>query len=183
MRGIRPLALIAAALALAACDSGAVPSPAERQLQQGAAPVLAEDAIVLNPQGINLGAKTLYFSADKAEVVRALGMELGQPIASNDNMECGAGAMVSATYTPGLSVNFQNDRFAGWSTNDRSGALRVAGDVQVGMTREAAETAAGYSLIAGSSLGEEFTLGAQMGGFVEDDGVNMIYAGTQCFLR
>ncbi|MEO9609062.1 MAG: hypothetical protein ABJH22_01755 [Marinomonas sp.] len=170
-------------MALAACDSGAVPSPAERQLQQSAAPVLAEDVIVLSPQGIGLGAKTLYFSADKAEVMSALDLALGQPIASNDNMECGAGRVASATYALGLSVNFQNDHFAGWSTNDRTGALRVAGAVQVGMTRDAAETAAGYSLIAGSSLGEEFTLGAQMGGFVEDDGVNMIYAGTQCFFR
>ncbi len=188
---MRAPALVFAALALAACDSGAVPSPAQRQIQQNAVPVPAENAVMLDGQGVRLGGRTHYFSAEQSLVERDLAKAIGAPEASDVNEECGAGPIAYSNFSGGLTVNFQNGRLVGWSIDEgidggvaeAQSKVRVAGDVQVGTVRSAAQAAPGYSIIAGSTLGEEFALGAQIGGFIEDDAVSMLYAGTQCFFR
>lgn len=180
---------IAAALVLPACDSGAVPTPTERLNQNAAtrAQPLATDMVKLNGRGLIAGGKELYFSADITEVRSALGDILGADGGIVTNSECGAGLIQSAQFSGGLKVNFENDTMVGWSIDQSADTeatrIKVTGDVQVGTPRAAAEAASGFAALADSSLGEEFALGAAIGGFIEQDKVSMLYAGTQCFFR
>jgi hypothetical protein len=61
--------------------------------------------------------------------------------------------------------------------------VALAGDVQVGTARAIVAAASGFTLVEGSTLGEEFALGDKVGGFIAGDKVEMLYAGTQCFFR
>ena len=53
----------------------------------------------------------------------------------------------------------------------------------VGTDRAQVEAMGGFSMIEGSTLGDEFVLGEELAGFFEDGKVSMLYAGTQCFFR
>lgn len=183
------LALIGA-VALAGCDSGDVPSPAERQ--QGDAPpqAVAANTVELRGEGISAGAESFYFAAGQNEVEAALAKTLGAPLRSGKNGECGAGPITFTDFAGGLTAHFQEGRLVGWNWHlaqdgDRlaSGVVRLKGEVQVGSARSLAEAAPGFALIQGSTLGEEFALGGNIGGFIGGDAVEMLYAGTQCFFR
>lgn len=186
------LALLAlmSAVALAASDSGEVPSPAERQ--QGVAPpqMVAANVVELRGEGLSAGPEAFYFAAGQTEVEAALTKALGKPLRSGDNGECGAGPMAFTDFAGGLTAHFQEGRLVGWNWHlaqdgDRpaSGVVKLAGEVQVGSARSILEAAPGFALVEGSTLGEEFALGEKLGGFIKDDAVEMLYAGTQCFFR
>ena len=183
------LALIGV-VALTGCDSGEVPSPAERQ--QGVAPaqMVAANMVELRGEGLSAGPEAFYFAAGQNEVETALAKALGKPLRSGDNGECGAGPMVFTDFASGLTVHFQEGRLVGWNWHlaqdgDRpaSGVVKLAGDVQIGSPRSLAEATTGYDPVEDSTLGEEFALGDNVGGFIEGDAVEMLYAGTQCFFR
>lgn len=189
---MRPaLAALAFALALAGCDSGDVPSPAERrQGGEAAQAPLADNAVELRGEGLVAGAEAFYFAAGQREVEAGLERALGAPLRTGENRECGAGPMTFVDFAGGLTAHFQSERLVGWNWHlpqdgDRaaSGTVRLAGDVQIGSPRAAATSAPGFSAIEGSTLGEEFALGNRIGGFIEGDAVSMLYAGTQCFFR
>ena len=186
------LALLAltGALALAACDSGGVPSPAERQQGETAAQPLAANAVELRAEGLSAGAEAFFFAAGQAEVEAALAKALGPKLRIGDNAECGAGPITFTDYAGGLTAHFQEGRLVGWNwhmTQDgdapATGTVKLAGDVQLGAARSLVEGAPGFTPIEGSTLGEEFALGDAIGGFIEADKVAMLYAGTQCFFR
>jgi hypothetical protein len=179
-----------AALALAGCDSGQVPSPAERQ--QGEAPVqaAAPNVVELRGEGLSAGPEAFYFAAGQSEVEAALAEALGAPLRSGENPECGAGPITFTDFAGGLTAHFQEGRLVGWNWHlaqdgDRpaSGVVKLAGEVQVGAARSILEAAPGFAPVEGSTLGEEFALGGKIGGFVKGDAVEMLYAGTQCFFR
>lgn len=185
-----PLVALAAALALAACDSGGVPSPAERL--EGNAPVaeIAADMVELRPEGLAAGSEAFYFAAGQREVEAALARALGPMLRSGTNNECGAGPVVFSDFAGGLTVHFQDGHLVGWNWHlaqdgdaPATGTVRLAGEVQVGTARSVAEAAPGFAPVEGSTLGEEFALGDQVGGFITADKVEMLYAGTQCFFR
>jgi hypothetical protein len=178
------------AVALTGCDSGEVPSPAERQ--QGVAPpqLVAANMVELRGEGLSAGPEAFYFAAGQNEVESALAKALGKPLRSGDNEECGAGPITFTDFGGGLTVHFQEGRLVGWNWHlaqdgDRpaSGVVKMSGDVQIGSPRSLAEAAPGYDPIEDSTLGEEFALGDKVGGFIEGDAVEMLYAGTQCFFR
>jgi hypothetical protein len=186
------LALLAltGAVVLAGCDSGAVPSPTERQ--QGTAPAIevAANAVELRPEGLAAGSEAFFFAAGQREVETALAKALGPALRSGSNNECGAGPVTFTDFAGGLTVHFQETRLVGWNWHlaqdgdtPPSGVVKLAGEVQVGSERALAEAAPGYALVEGSTLGEEFALGEAIGGFTKDDKVEMLYAGTQCFFR
>jgi hypothetical protein len=188
-RGFALLAL-AGALALAACDSGTVPSPAERQQGEASQAPVADNVVELRGEGLVAGPEAFFFAAGQKEVEAALAKALGAPLRSGENGECGAGPMVFTDFAGGLTVHFQEGRLVGWNWHlaqdgDRpaSGIVRMAGEVQVGSARSIAEAAPGFAPVEGSTLGEEFALGDTIGGFVTGDAVEMLYAGTQCFFR
>lgn len=184
------LVTLASAVLLTGCDSGEVPSPAERQQSKANVGAVEANAVELRPEGLTAGAESFYYAAGQKEVEGALAKALGPVQRTGDNPECGAGPITFTDFPGGLTVHFQQGRLVGWNwhlTQDgdapASGTVRLAGKVQVGSPRADAEAAAGFSPIEGSTLGEEFALGNAIGGFIAADRVEMLYAGTQCFFR
>lgn len=184
------LIALAGALALSGCDSGEVPSPAERQQGQGAEQPVAADVVELRSEGLSAGTEAFFFAAGQKEVEAALERVLGAPLRQGSNNECGAGPITFTDFPSGLTAHFQDERLVGWNWHlaqdgDRpaTGVVKLAGEVQVGSPRSLAEAAPGYAAVAGSTLGEEFALGQRIGGFITGDAVEMLYAGTQCFFR
>jgi hypothetical protein len=180
----------AAALALAACDSGGVPSPAERQQGEAAPAPLAANAVELRSDGLTAGSEAFYFAAGQTEVEAALAKALGPALRSGENPECGAGPITFTDFAGGFTAHFQKERLVGWNWHlpqdgDRpaSGTVRLPGKVQLGVARAVLEAAPGFARVEGSTLGEEFALGQKIGGFIAGDKVEMLYAGTQCFFR
>lgn len=185
-----PLLALAGALVLTGCDSGGVPSPAERIEGEGAQAPLAANAVALRGDGLAAGAESFFFAAGQAEVEVALAKALGTKLRSGENPECGAGPITFADFPGGLTAHFQEGRLVGWNWHlaqdgdtPPSGVVQLAGKVQVGDARGVAEAAPGFALVADSTLGEEFALGDKVGGFITADKVEMLYAGTQCFFR
>ncbi len=184
------LVALAGAIGLAGCDSD-VPSPAERQQQaDSSAAAIPVGTVELSGRGLSAGPESFYFAAGKTEVEAALARTLGQPLRTGTNAECGAGPMVFTDFAGGLTAHFQDDRLVGWNWHapqdgdaDPVGTVRLSGMVQLGNPRAVAAAAPGFSPVEGSTLGEEFALGQAIGGFIEGDAVDMLYAGTQCFFR
>ncbi|ABC63577.1 hypothetical protein [Erythrobacter litoralis] len=173
---------LAALLALGACGSD-VPSPAERlQQENGAAPVDA-GKVVLRGDGLAAGAEAFYFAAGRSEVETAMGAVLGPPEGRQSNEECGAGLMEFTRYEGGLTLNFQQDRLVGWYSDEANPAIALDGGGSVGTPRAELAEAGGFSMIEGSTLGEEFALGERIGGFLDGDTVSGLYAGANCFFR
>lgn len=189
---MRAVVAITLALVLAACDSGAVPSPAEGDAANaGSGAAVAGTIVDLRADGLAAGAEAFYFAAGKNEVEAALARTLGEATGRSTNAECGAGPIEFTDFPGGLAVHFQEGRLVGWNwrlpqEGDAApkGTIRLAdGDVAIGSARGVAEAAPGFARITASTLGEEFSLGTNIGGFIENDAVSMLYAGTQCFFR
>lgn len=182
-----PLALLALTLAIAGCDSGTVPSPADRQAGTDAAEEVDLGLVALHGEGMVAGAESFFFAAGQREVETALAGVLGKAADTAEMSECGAGPMEATSFSGGLTVNFQDGKFVGWNLRrvEVSGAENIVmdADVTIGMATDALENIAGYSPVEGSTLGEEFSVGNDLGGFVEEGEVAMLYAGTQCFFR
>lgn len=179
------------ALALTGCDSGNVPSPAEREQDEVIAQAVPANAVELRGEGLTAGPEAFFFAAGQTEVEAALTRVLGAPLRKGDNPECGAGAMTFTDFAGGLTAHFQDERLVGWNWHGpqdgdapATGTIKLAGEVQLGSPKSVAEAAPGYALDEGNTLGEEFALGdGTVGGFIEVDAVAMLYAGTQCFFR
>lgn len=189
MNNGRALLALVGALALVGCDGGAAPDAAATGDAQTQAPVAA-NAVELRADGLTAGAESFFFAAGKAEVEAALAKALGPALRSGENGECGAGPMTFTDYAGGLTAHFQEGKLVGWNWHlpqdgDRaaSGTIGLAGAVQLGAPRAAIEAVPGFAKVEGSTLGEEFTLGEQFGGFITGDRVEMLFAGTQCFFR
>lgn len=180
---MRAIPLFLAGLALAACDSGSVPSPTERSGPQAAEQQVDANAVVLRSDGLNAGAEAFFFAAGQNEVQAALSRTLGEPGDSGENSECGAGPLAYADYPGGLTVHFQDGGLVGWNWDEQSPAISTWGGLAIGADRASIEALDGYAAIEESTLGEEFALGDRLGGFFEDGALAMLYAGTQCFFR
>lgn len=185
-----PLLALVGALALAGCDSGDVPSPAERQQGEAAGQDVATNVVELRSEGLVAGPEAFFFAAGQSEVEAALARVLGEPLRTGSNEECGAGPITFTDFAGGLTAHFQQGRLVGWNWHlaqdgdaPATGIVRLSGAVQVGAARNVAEAAPGFAPVEGSTLGEEFALGDKIGGFLAADRVEMLYAGTQCFFR
>ena len=181
---------LASVLALAGCDSGDVPSPAERQQGEAVQGSVAANVVELRGEGLSAGSEAFYFAAGQTEVEAALAKALGAKLRSGENAECGAGPITFTDFAGGLTAHFQEGRLVGWNWHapqdgdkPATGAVTLPGKVQVGSPRAEVEAASGFAKVEGSTLGEEFALGQNIGGFIKADAVEMLYAGTQCFFR
>lgn len=169
-------------LAITGCDSGAVPPPG--QSRDVAAPQpLASNEVLLRGEGLVAGVEAFYFAAGQREVEAALARALGEQVANGTMAECGAGAIEFASYSGGLAVHFQEGNLVGWKLGGDDQPISVTGDVQIGTSADEARAADGFTPVAETTLGEEFTLGPRIGGLIADNRVAMLYAGTQCFER
>ncbi|MFN3988976.1 MAG: aspartate-semialdehyde dehydrogenase [Erythrobacter sp.] len=189
---MRAVLFVSLSLMLAACDSGTVPSPAEGDSARGGGGVaVAENVVDLRPDGLAAGSEAFYFAAGRSEVEGALARTLGEAMGRSTNAECGAGPIDFTDFPGGLAVHFQGGRLVGWNwrlpqegDSKPAGTIRLAdGDVAIGSARSVAQSAPGFARITASTLGEEFSLGPSIGGFIENDAVSMLYSGTQCFFR
>lgn len=184
------LLVFAGGLLLTACDSGGVPSPAEKRDGRTIQAPIASGAVELRGEGLAAGAEAFFFAAGQAEVETALAKALGEPLRRGENRECGAGAITFTDFAGGLTAHFQQGKLVGWNWHlpqdgDKaaSGTISLAGTVELGAPRAVVEAAPGFIKVEDSTLGEEFALGPKIGGIVEGDAVEMLYAGTQCFFR
>lgn len=184
------LLTLTAALALTGCDSGDVPSPAERQQGEAVQQAVPANVVELRSEGMAAGTEAFFFAAGQAEVEAALAKAVGPALRSGSNAECGAGPITFTDFPGGLTAHFQEQRLVGWNWHlaqdgdlPGNGTVKLTGDVQLGSPRSAVQAASGYVPVDGSTLGEEFALGDRIGGFIEADKVAMLYAGTQCFFR
>lgn len=175
------------AVALTSCDSGQVPSPADRLAGDVPLDVVDEGLVALHGQGLVAGAESFYFAAGQNEVETAITTVLGEAGTTNTIEECGAGPMSMTSFPGELTVNFQEGSLVGWNLGtapEGEGVkIEVDSDAAIGMSVENLAKATGYAPIEGSTLGEEFALSNTMGGFVDKGAVSMLYAGTQCFFR
>jgi hypothetical protein len=188
------LVALGGALTLAGCDSGGTPEPAatgtDSATEAPAEAPLAADVVELRGDGFAAGAESFFFAAGQAEVEGALAKALGPKLRSGENPECGAGPVTFTDFAGGFTAHFQQGQLVGWNWHAMqdgdvtpSATIKLAGPVQVGSPRAVVEAAPGFSLDEGSTLGEEFSLGDDLGGFIAGDKVEMLYAGTQCFFR
>ena len=179
---MRTIALALAVITLGACDSGDVPPPGQEPLR-ASTPQVAADEVVLRGEGLVAGAEAFYFAAGENEVRTALAGVLGKAESDASNDECGAGPMTFVGYPGRLTVNFQDGRLVGWTLFEGGDRISVESDIQVGTPSDTAVEVDGFTRVDDSTLGEEFSIGPNIGGFIEADKVSMLYAGTQCFFR
>ncbi len=188
---IRKGMMVLAALLITSCGGNDVPSPVEREASGPTAPnPVIEDAVLLNSKGLKAGAEGFFFGAGKNEAIGSATKLLGAPIRTASNDECGAGPMETSDFSGGLSLNFADGVLVGWlwrlpMEGDSAPPVPISlqSDIQLGTSRADLESAEGYLAVPQSTLGEEFSLGNAIGGFVEGDAVSMLYSGTQCFFR
>jgi hypothetical protein len=152
-------------------------------------PVLALDLGGLRLVNTATGAtRSLSFGMKEADVLSVLTNLRGRPRNRGVNEECGAGPLGFAQWKDGLTLQFQNDRFVGWSVNDRSpgsNRLTTIAGIGVASTRTALQTA--YTVtVSQTSLGTEFTAG-QLGGLLSSTRQNArvtdLWSGTTCNFR
>ncbi len=196
--------IVAAGLLLVSCGSaeetgGELPSGDAVVAEEGGVPMGAAEAAgetvtsaelpvpALDGEGLRMvipsGATRLIpFGSERRVVENAVGRALGKGGTRSSLDECGAGPM-EFSKIDGLSLNFQDDRFVGW-TLDASSPLTTIDGVGAGSTRAEIEQSRTVTLVEDSTLGAEFRAGG-IGGFFDGEGgrVNLLYAGTQCFFR
>lgn len=101
-----------------------------------------------------------------------------RPASIATNTECGAGPVTAAQWDDGLTLNFMEGNFVGWTTSDPS--LPVAGGFRAGQARLEMPTVS-FQM---TSLGSEFSLGDVFGILDEtDSSVALLYSGVTCFFR
>lgn len=133
----------------------------------------------------NGAARPLPFGQPQAAVLASLERVRG-PAGRGANQDCGAGPVQYANWADGLSLVFQNGRFAGWGLDGRAaGALATAAGVGPGSTR--AELADAYGVtVRPSTLGAEFSAG-DIHGILDGPGptakITDMWAGVSCVAR
>lgn len=124
-------------------------------------------------------AQRIDFGRDQAGVIGTVSRLLGDdPEGITTQQECGAGPVTAARWEDGLTLNFQNGTFSGWTSSDPG--IPVEFGFVAGMPRTAMPDAS----FQVSTLGEEFTR-ARIGGLLSQDAstVALLWSGTTCFFR
>lgn len=164
---MRAVLTLVAVLALSAC----VTTPSEPE----------PPALVLDGGGLSPSVSGLRIDFGRAQVgvidtVSRLLQE--QPTGITTNPECGAGPVTSATWADGLTLNFMDGTFRGWTSADPE--LPAAGGFRAGQPRLELPPVS----FQVTSLGTEFARGEVFGILDETDtNVALLYAGLTCFFR
>jgi hypothetical protein len=119
------------------------------------------------------------FGRTSASSVAAFSRVLGEnPVEISQNPECGAGPMSFARFEDGLTLNFLNGNFVGWTTTDP--AIPVVDGFRPGQPR----TQMAEASFQVTTLGTEFSR-TDIYGVMDDttDTIDTIWAGTTCFFR
>ncbi len=200
---------VTAAFLLAGCDKADAPANDATAVDTGNAAVVVPagnaivDAVAANASeaavpAVNLAPDELTlvlasgstrhvsFGTTKADAVRMIAAALGDPIEQGASEECGAGPLDFANFREGLSLYFQEGKFAGWDLDGREGGkFTTANGIGIGSTRKALD-AAGPVTVEESSIGHEFMLG-EMSGLLDSAGpegkITNLWAGVNCIAR
>lgn len=165
-------------------NAAAVNASAEPGEAAAAAVNLAPDELTLVLAGGS--ARHVSFGTAKADAVRMIAAALGDPIEQGTSEDCGAGPLDFANFREGLSLYFQEGRFAGWDLDGREGGkFTTANGIGIGSTRKALDEA-GPVTVEESSIGHEFMLG-EMSGLLDSAGpegkITNLWAGVNCIAR
>ncbi len=203
---LRPLVLLIALL-LPACgpeqpteqniiarsprDTAASEPPKQPEPQAQSPAAKPAPRLVLAPDGLRLsgadgaGARLLPFGMAQRELIPLLESFRG-PADRGTNSECGAGPLDYTVWADGLTLHFQEGKFAGWAADERAeGVHATASGVGPGSPR-AALAAAYEARVEQSSLGTEFAAGELYGvlsGDKPDARVTAMWAGVSCVFR
>lgn len=198
---------IAALSMLAACAPDLPKQPAENKAEANEAEIIvppAHETNIANASeevsglGVNLApdeltlvlpsgaSRHMSFGMARADAVKMLSAALGSPIEQADNQDCGAGSLGYAAFRDGLSLYFQDGKFAGWDLDGReNGKFTTGNGIGIGTTRKQLE-AAGKVEVGETTIGQEFMLG-EMSGLLSSDApdakVTNLWAGVTCIAR
>jgi hypothetical protein len=164
---LRAIISVCAALLVAACVS--VPREPEP-------PILTLDAQGIRPTVSQL---RIDFGRAQAGVIDTVSRLLDEgPETITTTPECGAGPITAAAWGDGLTLNFMDGSFVGWTSSDPE--LPVAGGFRAGQPRLEMPQVS----FQVTSLGNEFSRSDIFGILTEDDTrIRLLWAGTTCFFR
>ncbi|MCR9070019.1 MAG: hypothetical protein NXH79_14380 [Rhodobacteraceae bacterium] len=168
---IRRLARLAPVIVLLPLLAACVTTPREPE-----PPTLVLDGGGLLP---NSGPLRIDFGREQTGVIDVVSRLLDEtPVSVSTNTECGAGPVTAATWEDGLTLNFLDGAFAGWTSSDP--AFPVAGGFVAGQPRlEMPQTS-----FQVTTLGTEFNRGDIFGLLnAEETEVGLLWAGVTCFFR
>ena len=191
------------ALLCAACgeqvpsqDNAAQPAPApavnatEPVVTATVAPA-ARPLLNLASDGLSLvdpdsgSARHVEFGTAQYQTTQMINSALGNFTGQAENPECGAGALTSFDYPGGLTLFFQEGKFAGWDL-DGQGGYSTADGIAIGTTRAALDESGSEVSVEESSIGHEFAAG-DLYGLLTGPGaaakVTNLWAGTTCIFR
>lgn len=192
MTQARLLPVLALVLALSGCDkpAPAAPPPAT------AAPAPMPLRLALSSDGLiavmaDSGAtQALPFLRPKSQTLVTMTRAELTRGKESVNTECGAGPLTFVEWPDGLSLMFQDDRFVGWSADERgSGTLTFMNGVGIGSSRAELVAAFPGTKVEETTLGVEFTLpgdgraGGLLNGRDQAAKVTDLWAGVTCMFR
>jgi hypothetical protein len=164
----RPAALIAlvAATALSACVGTREPE----------VPPLTLDGRGIEP---TVSGLRIDFGRAQVGVVDTVSRLLDErPVEVVTQPECGAGPVTAASWEDGLTLNFQDGTFLGWTSRDPD--LPVAGGFRPGQLRVQMPQVS----FQVTTLGDEFAR-SEVAGLLDPTGneIALLWAGVTCFFR
>lgn len=138
----------------------------------------------LQPSG---NSRALPFGMGRADVLASLEKVRGVAT-KGTNADCGAGPVEFAGWPDGLSLLFQDGRFAGWGLDSRAkGGVTTADGIGIGSTRTELDDAMGPPLeVRKTTLGTEFTAAEYHGLFENGTSsarITDLWAGVSCVAR
>ncbi len=183
--GLAAIGLLAAPVL--AQDPPAVDSVEARAGLNGQELRLGPNGLLSGPPGLHSNA-VFAFGMPRAEIVAAVTAIRGAPTGTGANAECGAGPM-EFVHFGGLSLNFQEGRFVGWSVSPPAGArpLEDHSGLRLGTARaNLTDADQPPATIETSTLGVEFDadgIGGLLSSDAPDATVTHLWAGTNCQFR
>ncbi|WP_066797031.1 hypothetical protein [Sphingomonas soli] len=146
---------------------------------------LASDELTLVTESGS--ARHIPFGMERATALHMISAALGSPIEQDSNQDCGGGKLDYAAFRQGLSLYFQDGKFAGWNLDGReNGKFTTANGIGIGMTRAALEDSGSEVTVEESTIGLEFMTG-DMSGLLSAPGpggkVTNLWAGVNCIAR
>ena len=159
-----------AALLLVAALTACTPLPVPSSAPAGG---VTPDSAGLQPGGTDL---RIDFGRAQAGVIETVSRLVGsQPADVTLIEECGAGPVTAAYWRNGLTANFLNGDFVGWTVTEPG--LPVAGGLSVGMAPPPVQ-------VAETTLGREFEQNGVWALIGEDStDITVLWSGISCFFR
>lgn len=126
--------------------------------------------------------KALRYGESQAATIAAVSQVLGKPEQEGTNNDCPSGPVQFATWSKGLSTNFEGGKFVGWA-----GAVDQKTARGIGFGSSRADLVAAYHpTFEQTSLGYEFTADGISGVLESDAGdaaITDLWAGVSCVAR